>query len=252
MKPFFAALQFLTIIPLPRGLSGDHKALSRSVTFFPIIGLMIGVTAAALDAALNAVLPQFPATVLVVIYLTAISGGLHMDGLADTADGFFSARPRAKILDIMRDSHIGAMGVMAVVSVLLLKVSLLVSIPSSLRMQTIILMPVAGRCALTMLLTILPYVRQEGGLATLFQETRSWRQLPWIVFFLILTGWITTQWTGVFSAIFSLFIMLSFAAYSHYKIGGFTGDTLGAACEITELAPVIAMLISLRIGLITW
>jgi adenosylcobinamide-GDP ribazoletransferase len=252
MKPFFAALQFLTIIPLPKGLAGDQKDLARSVTFFPIIGLIIGLTAAIIDTVLNAVLPQFPVSVLIVIYLMAVSGGFHMDGLADTADGFFSARPREKILDIMRDSHTGAMGVMAIVSVILLKVSLLDTIPPPMRMPTIILMPVAGRCALTIVLTILTYARKDGGLASLFQTNLSRRQIPWTLLVLGSAGWMTSQWTGLFSAFLSVFVILTFAVYSHHKIGGFTGDTLGAACEITELAPAAAMLISLRIGLATW
>ncbi len=252
MKPFFAALQFLTVVPLPQGWSGDQRALSKSVTFFPIIGLLIGISAAAIDIVLNALLPQLPASVIVVIYLMAVSGGFHMDGLADTADGFFSSRPRDKILDIMRDSRTGAMGVMAIVSVFVLKVSLLAGIPSPLRVSTLILMPVAGRCALTVVMTILPYARQEGGLASLFQSSRSWHQIPWVLVVLIASSWIAVQWTGIVAAAFSVFVMLAFSAYSRQKIGGFTGDTLGAACELTELAPAIVVLISLKIGLATW
>ena len=252
MKPFFAALQFLTIVPLPQGWSGDHRALSKSITFFPIIGLMIGISAAAVFIGLNTALPQLPASVIAVIYLMGISGGLHMDGLADTADGFFSARPRDKILDIMRDSHTGAMGVMAIVSVLVLKVSLFASIPSPLCVPTIILMPVAGRCALTIVMTLLPYARKEGGLASLFQASRSWHQIPWVFFVLVATSWIAMQWSGLVAAVFSLFVILGFAGYSRQKIGGFTGDTLGAACELAEMAPAIAVLISLKIGLATW
>ena len=97
MKSFLAAIQFLTVIPFPKTLVTGERELEKSVPFFPVVGLLIGMMAAILGYVMDSLLPPFPACVVVVIFLLAVSGGLHMDGLADAADGFFSARPLAGI-----------------------------------------------------------------------------------------------------------------------------------------------------------
>jgi len=162
-----------------------------------------------------------------------------MDGLADAADGFFSARPRQRILEIMKDSHIGVMGVIAVVCVIMLKFSLLVSVPHSLRLNVIFLMPLAGRCALVAMMTCLPYVRKEGGLATLFDGKRSWIHGIVAVFFLVIAGVLAAQWMGLAVGVVTLAVTALFSLFSYRKIGGYTGDTLGAVCEIAEIIPVL-------------
>lgn len=243
MKSFLAALQFLTVIPIPGDFKGNIEGLGKSVPFFPVVGLLIGFMAAILVFVLAVILPPFPACAIIVIFLIAVSGGLHMDGLADTADGFFSSRPRERILEIMRDSRTGVMGVIAVVCVIMLKVSLLVSLPPSTRLDIIFLMPLAGRCALVMMMTGLPYVRSEGGLATLFVKRRSWLHAVLAALFLVVSGILVAQWMGVIAALATLAAAALFALYSLRKIGGYTGDTLGAVCEIAEIIPVIVAVV---------
>jgi adenosylcobinamide-GDP ribazoletransferase len=243
MKSFLAAVQFLTVIPVPKALNGDAEDLGKSVPFFPIVGLLIGILAAMLAFVLVAVIPPFPSFVIIVIFLISVSGGLHMDGLADTADGFFSARPRGKILEIMKDSRIGVMGVIAVVCAILLKISLLVSLPPSSRTDIIFLIPLAGRCALVVMMTALPYVRSEGGLATLFAKSRSRIHAVWAALFLIVTAVLTAQWMGLAVAVAVLAATAYFSWYCFRKIGGYTGDTLGAVCEIAEIIPVLVAVI---------
>lgn len=239
MKSFLAAVQFLTVIPVPKAFTGDVEDLGKSVPFFPIVGLLIGILAATLAFVLVAILPPFPACAIIVIFLISVSGSLHMDGLADTADGFFSARPRERILEIMRDSRIGVMGVIAVVCAIMLKVSLLVSLPPSSRTDIIFLMPLAGRCALVVMMTALPYVRSEGGLATLFVNRRSRFHAIWAALFLIVAAGLTAEWMGLAAAIATLAVIALFSLYCFRKIGGCTGDTLGAVCEIAEIMPVL-------------
>jgi adenosylcobinamide-GDP ribazoletransferase len=243
MKRFFAAIRFLTILPVPNGWSGDEKTLARSIFFFPLVGLAIGLIAAAFDYAIGQALPLLPASVLTILVLIGLSGGLHMDGLADAADGFFSARPRAKMMEIMRDSRIGVMGVLAVMFVVLLKVTLLAAILTSSRWVLILLMPLAGRAAVVLLMTALPYARPEGGLATLFAGSRSWLHGLWawgLMF--VLSGWLA-QGLGLAAAILALVLTALFILYNRSKIGGFTGDTLGAVCELAEMAPLLAAVV---------
>jgi adenosylcobinamide-GDP ribazoletransferase len=239
MKSFFAAIQFLTVISFPKAYASGEEDLQKSVFFFPVVGLLIGLLIAGFGHAMDAVLPSFPACVLIVILLMAISGGLHMDGLADTADGFFSARTRERILDIMKDSRIGVMGAIAVICAILLKVSLLVSLPLSLRPGIILLMPLAGRCAIVVMMTFLPYVRIEGGLASVFVKSHSRLHAVWAAFFLMTAGALVAQWMGLAAGVVTLVVTALFSLYSFRKIGGYTGDTLGAVCEIAEIIPVL-------------
>ena len=128
MKRFLAAIQFLTILPLPGAWHPDERALGGSLPFFPVVGLGIGAAVALSDWGLGRLFPVGVTSVLAVILLIAASGGLHIDGLADTADGFFSSRPRERILEIMRDSRTGPMGVAAIVCVVALKIALIASV----------------------------------------------------------------------------------------------------------------------------
>ena len=238
MKRFLAAIQFLTILPLPRGLSPDERALGGSLPFFPIVGLGIGAAIALIDRGLGSLFPVGVTSVLAVILLIAASGGLHMDGLADTADGLFSSRPRERILDIMRDSRTGPMGVSAIVCVVALKIALIASVAAPARAWVLLMTPIAGRCALLIHMALLPYLRPQG-LARVFHQNVSRVHALWALIFLIAAGGIAGGIPGLIAGGFSLLFALIFTAYVRRRIGGLTGDTLGAACEWTELAPAL-------------
>jgi adenosylcobinamide-GDP ribazoletransferase len=242
IRPLLAAIQFLTVIPFPKSFTGGEKELEKCMSFFPVVGLLIGIIMAAFDHVMGFIFPPLPASVMTVIAMTAISGGLHMDGLADTADGFFSARPRERVLEIMRDSRTGVMGVLAVVFVIVLKVSVLISLFPPIRPGIIVLMPLAGRCSFVMMMTALPYVRREGGLATACGVGKSWLNVLWTSAFLLAAGWLAGHWLGLAASFSALLMAVLFSVYCFRKIGGYTGDTLGAGCEITEIIPAIAAL----------
>ncbi len=240
MKSVLAAIRFLTILPVPSRAGEEEKHLSRSVPFFPVVGLLIGLVAATFDSALIRIFPSILSSMLVVIALIAASGGLHLDGLADTADGFFSSRPREQVLEIMRDSRSGPMGVTAIVCLIGLKTAAVTSIGPDLRWGAILMMPLAGRCTLAVLLTLLPYARPEGGLAAVFQQSRSVFNVFWAAGMLACVGWLVAGSTGFVMAAISLAGTLALAAYTYLRIGGLTGDTLGAGCEIVEVLPALA------------
>jgi adenosylcobinamide-GDP ribazoletransferase len=244
IKQFLAAVQFLTICPLPASIKIDEQMLGRSVTYFPVVGILLGAAAACLDYGLTYILPLPVVSTLVVIFMIAVSGALHMDGLADTADGFFSSRPRRQMLDIMRDSRTGPMGVIAIVCVLILKITLLTSVPQSAHWWVLLLTPFAGRSALLVMMAVIPYARkEEGGLAAIFYTHRSRYYLIWVMIALATIGWLVSGWAGLTAGLASFVFGLLLTAYVHTKIGGFTGDTLGAACELTELIPPMVCVI---------
>ena len=239
MKRFLAALQFLTIVPLPARWSPDERALGGAIPYFPVVGLLIGAVAALADFGMGRLFPVFVTSVFIVILLAAASGALHIDGLADTADGFFSSRPRKRVLEIMKDSRTGPMGVFAIVAVVALKIALIASVTGPWRWWVLLLTPLAGRCALLVQLALLPYIRPEGGLAGIFHKNRSPLHTVWALAILLAVGGLVGGLPGLTSGAVSFIGALLFAAYSHRRIGGLTGDTLGASCELIELCPAL-------------
>lgn len=241
MRPFLAALQFLTIFPVSARRPVRLEDLQRSLPYYPLVGLIIGVLLALLDAGLHHFFPLLLTSVILVITLLLISGGLHSDGLADTADGFFSSRSREQILEIMKDSRTGPMGVMAIVAVTMLKVAALTSVPAGARWWTLLLTPPSAYCAIILNVALLPYARPEGGLGGIFDRHRLVLYLLAMVAMLLGAGWLVGRMPGLCAGVGVLLAALVFAAYSHRKIGGYTGDTLGAVHEISVIIPSLVV-----------
>ena len=244
MQRFLAAVRFLTIIPIPGRMDHEDATLSGSLPFFPVVGLLIGTCMVVLARGFVFLFPQPVAAVLAVIILLAISGGLHMDGLSDTADGFFSSRSREQVLEIMQDSRAGAMGVIAIVFVLALKIAALATMPLERMGWAVFLMPIAGRAALLVFMSLLPYARPEGGLATLFYSQSSKVGAIWGTVLLCLAGLLTSGRLGLIAGALTMVFIFLFARYCRRKIGGATGDTLGAGCELAE--SMIALVFSIQ------
>jgi adenosylcobinamide-GDP ribazoletransferase len=250
MRTWFAALmaafRFLTIFPFPGTIGTDSQDLARSTLFFPVVGLFLGLLAFVAGWLGTFFLPGPVAAVLLVLMLCSFSGGLHADGLADTADGFFSARPRKKILEILRDSRIGAMGVLALIMVLALKITSLAVLDRQSALRAVLLMPLLGRAAIVLTMAMLPYARQEGGLATLFYG-RPVR--PAALFALALACACCLALLGMYGLVLVmawLVLIVLFARFCIKKIGGATGDTLGAVCELGET--LVPLLLCLQAG----
>jgi adenosylcobinamide-GDP ribazoletransferase len=240
---FIAAVRFLTIIPLPGHLGCDEEALAGSLIFFPFVGVGIGLVQAIVGWLLWPVLPALPAAAVMVFLSLAISGGFHLDGLADTADGLFSARPREQILEIMRDSRIGSMGVVALIMALLMKTAALASLPQAEAASALFLMPIAGRCLMVLMMALLPYVRGPEGRAALFYEqAREQKKIVYITGAVLYSGcWYAAGGSGLAAGAVALVVMLGFAALCRAKIHGATGDTLGATCELSEAVVALVL-----------
>ena len=232
---FLAALRFLTILPLPGHQGTGEEELAESLMYFPVVGVLIGLLTAVIGWLLWPLLPALPAAAVMVFLLLAVSGALHLDGLADTADGLFSARPQEEILRIMRDSHIGTMGVVALIMVLLMKTAALASLPQAEAAAALFLMPLAGRCLMLFMMALLPYVRGPEGRAALFYEKAGEQKVVLLTGALLYSGcWYAGGGSGLVAGAVSLVVMLGFSSLCRARIGGATGDTLGATCELTE------------------
>lgn len=238
MRPFLAALQFLTIIPVPGNRQPCREELEQSLPYYPLVGLVIGALLMSLDAGLRYLFPSLLTSVILVIALLVISGGLHCDGLADTADGFFSHRPPEQMLQIMKDSRTGPMGVMAIIAVLLLKVAAFAAVAAPLRWWTFLLTPPAAYCALLLNIALLPYARKEGlgGM----HAARRFSCCSWVAAALLLgAGWLAGGSLGLGAIAAALVTGLLLAFHTQRKIGGYTGDTLGAVYEIASVMPAL-------------
>ena len=240
MRAFFAAIRFLTVLPVPRSWAEGEGVLERSVPFFPLVGVIIGAAAAGLAAGLVHVLPPAPSAVVLVLALIAASGALHLDGLADTADGFLSSRPKQKVLEIMRDSASGAMGVLAISGILLMKVACFVSLPPEHWWRFALIVPVAGRGAVVLSMSLLRYAR-PSGLGTAFYEKTHGFALLISMTVLAAVAWGCLRMPGLLAAGVSVITVLVFCGWCQRRIGGSTGDTLGAACEIAEAGCLLAL-----------
>jgi adenosylcobinamide-GDP ribazoletransferase len=242
MRSLCAALQFLTILPV-RG-AFDARALGHSVPWFPVVGLLLGLLTALFDTiGLQLGCPPAIMHVASVAMLAALTGGLHLDGLADTADGFLSARPRERIIEIMRDSRIGTMGVLALIFVLGFKVAAgLAQLTGHTRLRGLLLAPVAGRCLQVLTLACLPYAHASGGLARVFVASRR-RALRgmWAVLALAVAALVFCGWQGLWVLLVCSLLWSFIAMRSLQRIGGFTGDTLGATSELTEAAVLVCV-----------
>ncbi|MBU0480907.1 MAG: adenosylcobinamide-GDP ribazoletransferase [Proteobacteria bacterium] len=236
IKGLFAAIRFLTVLPVPGKIGVETDDLAGSLVWFPVVGLLIGLISGGLLYLVAPLMPASLAAVLAVALLAVFSGCLHLDGVADCGDGFFSSRPRERILEIMRDSHIGAMGVIAIFFVLAVKVSSLMVVSSGELWKIVCIMPVAGRAGIILMMNLLPYARPDGGLATVMYGRKRIEHLLWALALLFLAGWFIAGTTGLLAAADAMVLLLVLSYYVHLKIGGATGDTLGAACEFSEAA----------------
>jgi adenosylcobinamide-GDP ribazoletransferase len=237
---FCTALRFLTIIPVAWRAEDDPRQFNRCLMFFPIVGALIGVVGFIAAYLALFVFPQQVVAVLALIYLAFISGFLHLDGLSDSADGLLSSRPRDTSLAIMKDSRAGAMGVVVVVCVILAKYSALSSIEPEKLCLAIFFMPLAGRSAILFSMAHLPYARPEGGLGLLFysDSSKMAAALSFLSLFVLLAVLAPSK---LFIILLSILAMnLVFGRWCRNRLGGATGDTLGAVCELTEAITAVA------------
>ncbi len=244
LASLLTALRFLTIIPISWKSKEDGRFFQASLIWFPLVGLLIGVMAAAVVFLGGTVLPPSLVAVLAIVFMAGISGCLHLDGLADSGDGLLSARPREQALDIMRDSRSGAMGVIVLIFVLLGKYGALSAMPVATMVMAVFLMPLAGRTAILLTMAVLPYARTTEGLGGLFYSADS-RILGLATLFFYALVALIFSWKIAFLLLAALLVTVALFSFCCFrKIGGATGDTLGAVCELTELATAVVFTVS--------
>jgi adenosylcobinamide-GDP ribazoletransferase len=255
VRGFFIALTFLTRLKIGSKQPVSTEDFSKATYYFPLIGFFIGLILS-LTAVLGRVILEPPTIAgIIVILEVVLTGGIHLDGLSDTCDGIFAGKKRDKILEIMKDSHVGAMGVIGLFSVLFLKWLFLAEILGwpqqlfSVQLFVLILMPLLGRWAMTCVVFLYPSAREEG-LGRLFKKNLnktgfslvSIYCLDIILILILLFARFSTQHVLIEQLLLiSMVLLVTFSTVFimanrlNQLLGGHTGDTYGTINEGTEL-----------------
>lgn len=238
MRLFIIACRFLTIIPLPFPVRFEERDLGRSMSLFPLVGLALGGMLVGFDLILAGRLPRQLADLLLVALLSLVTGALHLDGLADVCDGLAARGSRERFLDIMKDSRVGAVGVVGLILGLGLKYQAIVVLEPSLKWQSLLLFPMAGRFA-QVLVAVKARSARSNGLGALFVGGVGTLQLAIALVVTATAGvaLIGLPWLGAMLAL-SL-ATLCIRRYFEHRLGGVTGDIIGFAGELNEIAALI-------------
>lgn len=238
LRSFMYALKFLTRLPVPRveGLSADD--LPRSAPWFPLVG---GIVGAAVGAALWAgahASPSIGALCALLVWVV-ITGGLHLDGLGDVADALAAShRSPERFLAVLRDPHIGAFGVMAIALQLIAKLVLLADLPVMEALPALVLVPAWARWGPLVWVLVLPPL--AGGSGERFASQIDLRIVAAEgIALALLSAWLAPVLLA------ALLVVAAVAAYWKLRLGGMTGDCLGAGIEVTETALLFILAVAM-------
>ncbi len=239
LRPFLIALQFLTCFPVRLKSMPEERELGHSLLYYPLVGLLIGLSLAALAWALADAAPPLRAALLLAAWVLA-SGALHLDGLADSADAWAGGLgDRERTLAIMKDPYCGPMGVAALLLALLLKFAALEELVARGDWIVLMLAPLLARSALPALFLTTPYVR-PGGLGDVLARCLPRRAAAVAVLTVLLVLPAALGMSVLWPLAAALGAFAGLRALMMRRLGGATGDTAGAMVEIIETVVLVA------------
>ena len=239
LESIVVAFQFLTRLYLPINVEWDTANLRRSLMWFGLVGAFIGVILAGAMTLFNRfdLIPAVSAIIILIIWIF-ITGGMHIDGISDMADGFFSMRDKEKTLEIMKDSHVGAFGVITIVFLLLIKFEMLKEfIIIEKNVWLLILPPTIARIAAGLVLSFYETTK-KSGLGYTFHSSNP--RIFWAIGFIVTL--IISSILNIKSLIFIGIAILAsnlMALWAKKKIGGLNGDIYGAIVETVEVIGMV-------------
>ena len=235
MKSFILNLQFLTRIPIGDNIQYDQEEISKGTFWFPLIGLIVGLLCFGVYYIASQLFFGFFPVLCCIVANVVITGALHIDGLADTCDGIFSTRSKDRMLEIMKDSRIGTNGVIAIAFDLLFRITLISQMSIKQAALSIILAPVISRTMLVGLIYFSKYARANGGMGSIFMNKKYKINTYIGVGIGLAISIIAMGKYGLYVFMICIIMNIFYKTYIDGKIGGMTGDTLGAANELTEI-----------------
>ena len=237
------ALAFLTRIPVRRA-DRSPEAIGRSAAAFPAVGALLGLSSVGVLWLVRGI-PATLGAVLIVLTGVLMTGTLHLDGLADTADGFGGGRTPEDVLRIMRDHQIGTYGAVALIFMVMLQVMAISNlIDRGIAARVLVVAPTAGRWAMVVLGRWFPYARRQSGLGRVLTDHLRTRTLVEATVLAAVIVSAAAGWRGAAGLVISAALAIGFGLVCRRRIGGITGDTLGATavlCETTVLGAAVAL-----------
>jgi adenosylcobinamide-GDP ribazoletransferase len=240
MTGFFLAWRFLTL--LPGGIKDAEIAprdLGRSAAYYPLVGLILGMVLWGSYWLLSHAFPRTLCDGLAILLLVILTGALHLDGLADTLDGLAAGKSAAERLQIMRDHRVGTFGAVGLIVILGIKFLALNSLPEEVLGKALLVSLALSRWSMVQLIYRAPYARPEGGLGKVFKENvRKGEMILATALSLIAAVFLFRFW-GALLWLTIGFSALGIQVFFKRKIGGITGDVLGAANEVHEVLALL-------------
>ncbi len=240
MQAFLLAQQFLTVLPTPKNLAGDAQLQGLSLLWYPAVGLLLGLLLTLVCSVLP--LPFYLQALLTVTLWIALTGGLHLDGLADCADALVGGLgDRDKTLLLLKDPLCGSMGVIALITVILLKTLALAAVIEAQQLHWLWVVPLVARLSLLLLFLTTNYARPQGlgeVLAQHFSRAGAQRVLAGVALLMLFILPLDI-WCAFSMLLVAICLMIRWAAMR--RLGGFTGDIAGAQVELVEAGLLLAL-----------
>ena len=239
MTGLVVAARYLTIVPLPGPARTSPNALGRAAPWFPVIGLGIGVILVVTERVAELLFPLLLAGLLTVTAWKLLTGGLHLDGLADCLDGL-GGRDAEHRLAIMRDSRIGAFGALGLILLLLLEIAAVTELPPGIRAQALLVVPGVARATPSLLARLFAPAKSEGHGAA-FGAGVGALAAPIALSIALVVAIVALRVLGIVVVVVSVASALVVTRFFAARVAGITGDVLGAAIEIAELAGLLTV-----------
>jgi adenosylcobinamide-GDP ribazoletransferase len=241
MRLYFIAFQFLTIIPLPFAVRCEERDMGRSMAFFPLVGLTLGGLLAGADFILGPLFPRPVSDLLLIVLLTAVTGALHLDGLADVCDGLAARGGKERFLAVMKDPHTGAVGVVGLVLALLLKYVALLAVPLEFKREALILFPMVARFSQVQMAAGSQRAR-EDGLGAIFTSGAGAVQIGAAALLTLAAAAFLMGVKGVCCFLAVGLLTWVGRIWAHRRLGGVTGDLIGSVSEVNEIGCLLVII----------
>lgn len=232
---FFGAIRFFTRLPVPAWVGHSSDALDRASRYFPAVGLVVGAIAALVFGLASLFFPKTLAVLASLATTIYITGAFHEDGWSDMVDGFGGGWKKAQVLEIMKDSRIGSFGAVALVVLLLAKFCALIELELAIIPAALLAGHTLSRFCATTLLRTLDYVRDEGKAKPLATRI-NWGELALAGATTVLALLLLPPLPALLGCVFAALATLWLARMFERRIGGYTGDCLGATQQLSEVA----------------
>lgn len=244
MKNFILAITFLTRIYIPNKYAYNEEDFGKSTWYYPVVGIILGAILGGAAFILNSILPNTDLTAfLILILYVGLSGGLHLDGLADVCDGIFSSRSREKIFDIMKDSRVGTFGVIGLVLYFL---GMWVALKQA-NWQVVFLFPIVGRCTILITAGLSNYAK-ESGLGKSIVEATHVKHIVYSVLVAFIASMLLGGIYLVLPVLLTFLVVLVLTKRISKILLGITGDVMGMMVEVSQVVFLLSAVVLGQIG----